>query len=995
MTNRINGDCKWCFDCTENGLKYHNNETNPRLTDYNTIKNSLDQNPIMNFNGIRDIQFLKVVAEKIIDLIKSDPTIVPFFILDYYLPSEKNKFTSLYCVENEANYNLHNDILKRLYQGSENDHSIEDKILDTNKILHLFKKYGITNLSKPILYDFNNGDYNPAYYADVHLIKFKKLKDNSIIRSFTNNESLVTDLTNYYNFSNYKLAEFIDEDLNSILEKYSAETIYGIKFNNLNKAFITYLSFFNSIVPDKIDNVEIAEYIYFPATSTYLNKEKNGKQEFINDWIGGLVLGFSEPTTLAFRNAIRHFVQYVVTLIYNQYQILSLEYEKELVQLHATRAANISILVDSFAHNVAAHSLMALSNYFANRKNELETKDISEGLEYYGSDKKFLAQSVICEISLKAEKEYKILTGLDYTKEQKTTISISDIIRLGEKKDNLLRKLFQLKQPNSIDKSLPVPIDDSVYNYINYLSGKSEFWSAVISGESFNNSISNLFDLIWGFVDNPLFVGTLAGSEKINKIKFVIDEMPFAFVDFSAINVNNLAGNYQFVKPLDNFEEIKSCLSAKEILLPGSNVGKQSVYTIFENCLRNIKHYNISNPEVDEVEFHINIKETTNNKKFIFEIYLSLTKYLNEKSSEDVIKEILAQIEKGTYDKENSQPIFGGTSQSILCTSHLVTGRFSDEINKKNGERYFNAINDGGFVKYTFNLWKGEKVKPLVENTIIEDDDNISRYKFMAVRSNMDIAQFRNNIQDAIRIIQTNKSDSEGVYKDWLSFWLPNTNFECSLNDTNPIILQFGNKTIQFNHGENSENNNLLFRNHGIFKREIENKWDELQYDVAEAMLTGVYIIDNRLFNVFSQKGESFQKTIEDELNLFVKEENPASLNCSNILAIDNENNTICDKINFLIIHLSFIESLNPEYKNDINNFIKKIQEATNNRDNFHLLITTGRGRTAWKESIKEEYGHFVKHRSVFSLQNAMIDGVIKDDDFNLKYNIIKVLFGS
>jgi hypothetical protein len=83
--------------------------------------------------------------------------------------------------------------------------------------------------------------------------------------------------------------------------------------------------------------------------------------------------------------------------------------------------------------------------------------------------KTLLAKYEIEKISIKTETEYKILTGLDYTREQKNTIGVSDIIRFGEKEDDLLVKLFQLRQPNSIDISLPVPIDDSVYSFFNYL----------------------------------------------------------------------------------------------------------------------------------------------------------------------------------------------------------------------------------------------------------------------------------------------------------------------------------------------------------------------------------------------------------------------------------------------------------------------------------------------------------------------------------------------
>jgi hypothetical protein len=54
-----------------------------------------------------------------------------------------------------------------------------------------------------------------------------------------------------------------------------------------------------------------------------------------------------------------------------------------------------------------------------------------------------------------------------------------------------------------------------------------------------------------------------------------------------------------------------------------------------------------------------------------------------------------------------------------------------------------------------------------------------------------------------------------------------------NLVDTYPIKIKFGDKILQFDHAEAIDNEKLGFRSHGIFKREIENKWDELKYDVS------------------------------------------------------------------------------------------------------------------------------------------------------------------
>ena len=117
---------------------------------------------------------------------------------------------------------------------------------------------------------------------------------------------------------------------------------------------------------------------------------------------------------------------------------------------------------------------------------------------------------------------------------------------------------------------------------------------------------------------------------------------------------------------------------------------------------------------------------------------------------------------------------------------------------------------------------------------------------------------------------------------------------------------------------------------------------------------------------------------------------------------------------NFLVIHLSFIERIliakdgdHPDYADEnIGLFIQEeiVPFASNAngeiRSNFILVITTGRGRTKWWTRLSEQenyraYRRFTNFRPVESIISALEDAINRKDDIEIKYNLVKVMFGS
>ena len=98
---------------------------------------------------------------------------------------------------------------------------------------------------------------------------------------------------------------------------------------------------------------------------------------------------------------------------------------------------------------------------------------------------------------------------------------------------------------------------------------------------------------------------------------------------------------------------------------------------------------------------------------------------------------------------------------------------------------------------------------------------------------------------------------------------------------------------------------------------------------------------------------------------------------------------------NFLILHLSFIESFDRQKytANEIDAFVRnEIGILEELPENFIMVITTGRGRSGWLETIENPK---ITFRPIESLVDALEDGLSMQDFFQVKYNLTKVLMGS
>jgi len=784
-------------------------------------------------------------------------------------------------------------------------------------------------------------------------------------------------------------------------------------------------------------------------------------------------------------------------LLVSTFSIFTSLLEKEYLLI---KIAIISILVDSFAHNIAAHALSVIIEWLRRRVellkqeygiNDLPLKlnnilnDILKSLKNSLEDNISIPKNLVVSLANEIEKneveediywkdgKFNLLGIIKYGKELLRIISLTSATNARTNQEELLL--------------LPVPLDDYMYKFLKYLEGKSTFWSGIIRETVLGGQIVNWYDLLLEFANNPLFIGTIAATEGIYTVEFYVklsgnsgnnenternesEEQLFLTVDVSGMEEEKEKMgqiDYAFVKKGDNFDDIKEALKKKEVFLPGGEIGKHSLYTIFENILRNIKWTEKEIDNEQKIKFVIEIKD---NDEKIYDINVWIENQ-TERNVEGEVEKIERKLVNSIIDK-NGRPNLGGASQSKICACQLFTNVF-DEVENKGlkwkGKDCYPWIkvkgegknNDKGYIIWSFKMWKGEKLGDfdesmgggvneskceLNENGFLikngEVIDNIKRYKIVVVKDE----EKKKKVESlgVVRVVvkndtkESNSHDNkfEEYYKKWLDEWLGewkakkgNLTIRKSSSRTAFILNnkwewetkqeEISSKEYKINlaHKSSREGEFILYRNQGTFInsfliKEI-NEWGETwkginkdrNFELSEVLLTKIVIVDGRAYEIFeTYKTETEAGNILwEQLNIEVYPEEKTLNN--NIIWEKLKEKSKEIPLHFLIVHLGFLETLG--YKEDnISEFIKNhitfySEEQKNSSGNQKisvkkLVITTGRGRGKWLESLrKEEYAHNILFIPPEALINAMSKGVTIKDDFEIKYALVKLLMQS
>lgn len=276
--------------------------------------------------------------------------------------------------------------------------------------------------------------------------------------------------------------------------------------------------------------------------------------------------------------------------------------------------AIISIIVDSFAHNIGAHSLVALKWWFETRYKIAARKfPVSDSLSV-----NFNPEQVLDQIRANMADTVEFHASMD-DKEHinlPDQLSLLNIVRFMDK--TIISQLWEYRDREEVITQFPIPVTQSIYYFFQYLRDKSAFWSGVARDTPFSGQSKSWPDILKDFLNNTLFLGTIAHTEGINKVHVhveILNENGINIIGgkYAEINLEVIKqeredqigfGNLEFAKEKipyspyaflrmgENFDEIQKVLNKlKAVFFPNGIIGQHAFYTLLENTLRNIKHY--------------------------------------------------------------------------------------------------------------------------------------------------------------------------------------------------------------------------------------------------------------------------------------------------------------------------------------------------------------------------------------------------------------------
>ena len=766
-----------------------------------------------------------------------------------------------------------------------------------------------------------------------------------------------------------------------------------------------------------------------------------------------------------------------------------LEKQRKILEQHRQNAI-ISILIDSFAHNISTHSLTALAWWFAEEAiySEASRMRIHRILEKYKDD-----------------------TGQNPL---------------------VLHK-----------KHIQDPLSKEISGLLRFLAEKAIFWNAITRKTNFTGQSFNLYDILYKeFINNPLYLGSIANSENIKKIHF---HLTFYEKEESLSNITNKkiikknkhqllngrlasinfkdfytivnqdkreaiqikgkeANNLDFIDSVfvergELFKPLKQALKATHAFFPSGVVGKHAFFTILENEIRNVKHYREDdlqdmqeNGLVVNISIHtrpVNSDAHPSTLPKNYELY-KLGIWLKHPSKDVnslLIGERFEKLAEDIITPNTFRPRLGGMYQDKICAAMLFNNNFDSVQNEDETERdvryypwiksavspvenkeqtiyefeisqrkykkeieqkkyhtdynaflakYGGKTKDVYYKKY-IHLWKVENIRLVHQNEQM-NWENKARFKFLQVDAHDEKGHTQLRKEGFIRILKEPIPNNNVLtaYQKWLQKWQKNDasvviNLKMEEDELCRFVYRNGQLSFQnaeeINDGNSQKraiynsisdkralvvahggsitsNSNLCnFRSTGVLLRRFfdvptiedlqEAKITPLDaYELFETLLSKIAIIDERVFRrIPIQKIDFYRKTLQMEFydESFAKWEEDLT------------------QYHFLVIHLSFIERMRKMNNSretygeaDIVEFIEeRILKGKNPKeitDNFVLVIITGRGRIEWWDKLIESgYDRFVTFRPVESLLSAIEDAIILNDDFNLKYHVSKVLFGS
>lgn len=359
-----------------------------------------------------------------------------------------------------------------------------------------------------------------------------------------------------------------------------------------------------------------------------------------------------------------------------------------------------------------------------------------------------------------------------------------------------------------------------------------------------------------------------------------------------------------------------------------------------------------------------------------------------------------------------------------------------------------------GYLKKYFHLWQGDDIVSLTEAIVPQEAslEEYARYRFMYLGNNAKTIKPHYQRQGVTRILEGDgmPDDLQAAYQCWLGVWLSGQNTVATLVEGNTEVarLVYLNGEARFEsyddirgineeyaeqlnkiknaislslvHGSDTkitaDPHRLNIRSHGELVRQfgqgkfpgkIKNMSPEMACELLEVLATRICLFDRRVYNRLID-AHSAQLDLQknrlayfcESLRLNIQDEEHAAWKMHKAQGFT--------QYHYLLLHLSFIESISKPHKPDerykeadiiefIDNEILQGKHPDEVGDTFRIVITTGRGRMEWWETLQQqpEYARIVAFRSIETILNGIENALQIADDVDLKYHLTKLLLGS
>lgn len=392
-----------------------------------------------------------------------------------------------------------------------------------------------------------------------------------------------------------------------------------------------------------------------------------------------------------------------------------------------SKTATITTLLDSYAHNISAHSLTALNWWFRERAEYL---DQSHGgrmiIETLGRDNNPLIRhyKAVQEQARAAYKE--VIAKILNDSKQEVLEALLDYITnpLGRE---ILEKAFQDIESRLANITLKQPsraLSRELAPLFRFLLEKGAFWSGITRQTNISGKVSSLYNILWyDFIKNPLYLGTIANTEQVMQlhvhITFYEEEeenmvgMPFynrkcirkdaegrllsgrlATIDMLNFDFEKIGDKESvFIRQGEAYPRLEGPLRQTKAFFPGGVVGKHAFFTLIENEIRNVKHFRgeaLEKIRRDGLVLHLSIhprpvdseKITPGKKPDLLKIGVWLGHIVDEIDSKLLLERIV-NLDKDIVTEDTFQPRLGGNQQDKLCAAMLLTKTFDKVQDKK------------------------------------------------------------------------------------------------------------------------------------------------------------------------------------------------------------------------------------------------------------------------------------------------------------------------